>query len=301
MSWLQLRITTSSDQIEELERALLDAGSLSVTLLDAKDSPIYQEEPDATPIWQQVEVCSLFHDTVLMQPIMQQIQSSHPENSPLSMRVETVQDQDWERAWMDSYHAMRFGHRLWICPTDAPAPEQPDATVIRLDPGLAFGTGTHPTTALCLEWLDGQLLQNKCVIDYGCGSGVLAVAAVLLGAAQVIAVDNDPQALTATSQNRERNGIDPARLQCLSPEQLRASAAPLQADVLLANILAGPLQQLAPELAHLVAPEGKLVLSGLLMDQSESVIGSYDSWFDFEPLAERDNWIRLSAIRRYIP
>jgi ribosomal protein L11 methyltransferase len=211
---------------------------------------------------------------------------------------ETIADRPWEREWLKDFRPMRFGRRLWICPGgQRPAPQEIDATLepclIELDPGLAFGTGTHPTTALCLDWLDGAQLEGRSVIDYGCGSGVLAVAALKLGAARVLAVDIDPQALLATRDNARRNCVERTL-----EVGLAENATTPPADILLANILAEPLLSLAPRFADLVVPGGKLVLSGILGSQSAAVAQRYAPWFDIAPAIVRDDWVRLDGIRR---
>ncbi|MBP3863108.1 MAG: 50S ribosomal protein L11 methyltransferase, partial [Pseudomonas sp.] len=202
-------------------------------------------------------------------------------------------DQDWERSWMDNFHPMRFGQRLWIVPSWHAAPE-PDAVNLLLDPGLAFGTGTHPTTALCLEWLDGQDLKNCTVLDFGCGSGILAIAAMLLGAKHAVGTDIDVQALEASRDNANRNGVDPQLFPLYLPEDMPQ----VQADVVVANILAGPLVSLAPQLSSLVKPGGRLALSGILAEQGEEVAAAYAQDFDLDPIANRDGWVRISGRRR---
>ena len=194
---------------------------------------------------------------------------------------------------MDNFKPMRFGQRLWIVPSWHEAPE-PDAVNLLLDPGLAFGTGTHPTTALCLEWLDGQQLQDLQVIDFGCGSGILAIGALLLGAERVVGTDIDPQALEASRDNAQRNGLADARLPLYLPEDMPSEPA----DVLVANILAGPLVSLAPQLTALVKPGGRIALSGILAEQRDEILTAYDSAFLLDPVAEQDGWIRVSGVRR---
>jgi len=216
-----------------------------------------------------------------------------PELAPDHIAFREVADQDWTRAWMDQFQPMRFGRRLWIYPwnIDLPAGDD-DAIVVRLDPGLAFGTGTHPTTALCLEWLDAADLSEKTVIDYGCGSGVLAIAAVKLGAARVIAVDNDEQALVATRDNAERNGIAD-KVEVYTPGTLPAEAA----DALVANILAGPLHDLAPLFARLLKPGAAIALSGILRGQEGELLSRYEEWFDELAADAREDWIRIRGLR----
>ena len=214
--------------------------------------------------------------------------------SPLpEHHAEVIEDQDWERSWMDNFHPMRFGQRLWIVPSWHAAPE-PGAVNLLLDPGLAFGTGTHPTTALCLEWLDGQDLKDCNVLDFGCGSGILAIAALLLGAKEAIGTDIDVQALEASRDNAGRNNIEPGLFPLYLPEDLPQ----VQADVVVANILAGPLVALAPQLSSLVKPGGRLALSGILAEQGEEVAAAYAKDFDLDPIANRDGWVRISGRRR---
>ncbi|EGH94753.1 ribosomal protein L11 methyltransferase, partial [Pseudomonas amygdali pv. lachrymans str. M302278] len=211
-----------------------------------------------------------------------------PEHS-----AEVIEDQDWERSWMDNFQPMCFGQRLWIVPSWHAAP-QPDAVNLLLDPGLAFGTGTHPTTALCLEWLDGQDLKDCNVLDFGCGSGILAIAALLLGAEQAVGTDIDVQALEASRDNAGRNNIAAERFPLYLPEDL----PPQQADVLVANILAGPLVSLAPQLTTLIKTGGRLALSGILAEQGEDVAAAYAESFDLDPIANRDGWVRITGRRR---
>ncbi|HXE66994.1 MAG TPA: 50S ribosomal protein L11 methyltransferase, partial [Rhodanobacteraceae bacterium] len=206
-----------------------------------------------------------------------------------------VADRDWERAWMDRYQPMRFGRRLWIYPWNVEPPsDDRESTVVRLDPGLAFGTGTHPTTALCLEWLDGLDLADRTVIDYGCGSGVLAIAALKLGAARAIGVDNDPQALTATRDNAARNGVADRLRACLPDEP----QMDVQADVFVANILASPLSELAPLFASLCKPGAPFALSGILAGQETELLERYrDCGFSNLRTARREDWIRIDGMR----
>src|SRR5690606_25394554 len=205
---------------------------------------------------------------------------------------EEIADQDWERSWMDNFKPMRFGRRLWIVPSWHEAPE-PDAVNLLLDPGLAFGTGTHPTTALCLEWLDSQGLDGLQVIDFGCGSGILAIAALLLGADRVTGTDIDPQALEASRDNAQRNQLADERLPLYLPADMPAEPA----DILVANILAGPLVSLAPQLTGLVKPGGRIALSGILAEQTEEILAAYRDAFELDPVADKDGWLRVSGVR----
>lgn len=295
MSWLQLIFNTSREQASALEDALLELGALSVTLQDdvpddGVDEPIYEPDRGATPLWQKTRLLALFAADVDADAVATAVRDQLG-NLP-HWRAEQLEDQPWERAWMADFKPMRFGRRLWICPSWCEPPD-PTGVILALDPGLAFGTGTHATTALCLEWLDAQALAGCTVLDYGCGSGILAIAALLLGAERAIAVDNDPQALIATRDNAERNGIDPARLVTCLPQDVPA----LQADITVANILAGPLQSLAPVLTGLTRPGGRLALSGILVEQANAVAAAYRSAFTlFDPAISGD-WVRIDGYK----
>jgi ribosomal protein L11 methyltransferase len=294
MSWLQLLFDSDRERAPILEAALEDAGALSVTLQPLQDAGAAEElvlEPGVgeTPLWQATRVVALFAEHTDAAAVVAELRRRLPALPP--WRAETLADQVWERAWMADFQPLRCGRRLWICPSWCPPPAEAEV-VLALDPGLAFGTGTHPTTALCLEWLDAQPLDGCTVLDYGCGSGILAIAALLLGAARALAVDNDPQALTATRDNAERNGIAAERLSTYLPEQLPAAAA---ADIVIANILAAPLQTLAPTLARHTAAGGRLALSGILAEQGAAVGAAYRPWFDLSAPAQRQEWLRLDG------
>jgi ribosomal protein L11 methyltransferase len=289
VAWLQLVFDSERAQAPLLEDALLELGALSVTLQDNADEPVFEPGVGETPLWRQTRVLALFEDGTDAAAVIAALGDHLPELP--AWRAERVEDQAWERAWMDDFQPQRFGQRLWVCPSWCEPPD-PTGVILALDPGLAFGTGTHPTTALCLEWLDGQPLADRTVIDYGCGSGILAIAALLLGARTAVAVDNDPQALLATRDNAERNGIAPERLLTCLPEQLPAE---LSADVVVANILAGPLRELAPTLAGLCAAGGRLALSGILAEQAAAVADAYRPWFAIAAPATRAEWVRLDG------
>ncbi|MAE22729.1 MAG: 50S ribosomal protein L11 methyltransferase [Pseudomonas sp.] len=292
MPWLQVRLAITPEQAETYEDALLEVGAVSVTFMDAEDQPIFEPDLGTTPLWSNTHLLALFEadtdETALLAHLQLLCGGALPEH-----HVERIEDQDWERSWMDGFQPMRFGQRLWIVPSWHAAP-QPDAVNLLLDPGLAFGTGTHPTTALCLEWLDSQKLDNCSVLDFGCGSGILAIAALLLGAPQAAGTDIDPQALEASRDNASRNGIDPARF----PVYLPADLPQQPADVVVANILAGPLVSLAPQITALVKSGGRLALSGILAEQAEEVRAAYASAFDLDPTATKDGWVRISGVKR---
>lgn len=292
MPWLQIRLAITPDQASALEDQLLELGAVSVTFMDAEDQPIFEPDLGTTPLWSHTHLLALFEDGTDGDAVLAHLSLLRGGELP-EHQVERIEDQDWERSWMDNFHPMRFGRRLWIVPSWHQAPE-PDAVNLLLDPGLAFGTGTHPTTALCLEWLDGQDLNDCTVLDFGCGSGILAIAALLLGAPRAVGTDIDPQALEASRDNAARNGIDPARF----PVHLPADLPPQAADVVVANILAGPLVQLAPTITAQVAPGGRLALSGILAEQAEEVRAAYAGAFALDPTAEKDGWVRISGVRR---
>lgn len=292
MSWLQLRLAITPDQAERLEDELLELGAVSVTFMDAEDQPIFEPDLGTTPLWSNTHLLALFEADTDSQSLIQHLKLLHQGELP-AHELEQIEDQDWERSWMDNFHPMRFGQRLWIVPSWHAAPE-PEAVNLLLDPGLAFGTGTHPTTALCLQWLDGQQLENKQVIDFGCGSGILAIAALLLGASHALGTDIDVQALEASRDNAQRNQIVDESFSLYLPQDMPQEPA----DVVVANILAGPLVSLAPQLASLVLPGGLIALSGILAEQTEDILTAYAGHFDLDPVAEQDGWIRVSGRRK---
>jgi ribosomal protein L11 methyltransferase len=292
MSWLQLRLAISPEQAETYEDALLNVGAVSVTFMDAEDQPIFEPDLGTTPLWTHTHLLALFEADTDPQSLLSHLQLLTGSELPEHL-LEVIEDQDWERSWMDNFQPMRFGQRLWIVPSWHQAPE-PDAVNLQLDPGLAFGTGTHPTTALCLQWLDDQDLTGKSVLDFGCGSGILAIAALLLGAEQAVGTDIDYQALDASRDNAERNQIAPQRFALYLPQDL----PPQPADVVLANILAGPLVSLAPQISSLVKPGGLLALSGILAEQAEEVRAAYSELFDLDPTAQQEDWVRITGRRR---
>lgn len=291
MSWLQLSVDSEQDAAETVSELMSSLGAVSVTFSDAGDKPIYDPDINETQVWWRTKVTGLFEsdaDPALIQGV---IMSQMEEDELGHWEIETLEDQVWERAWMDHFKPTKFGNRLWVCPSGQTPPTN-DGIRITLDPGLAFGTGNHATTALCLEWLDATPIENRVVIDYGCGSGILSVAAVLLGARQVYAVDIDPQALIAARDNADKNNVG-SKIICRSPDELDA----IEADFLIANMLAKPLFRLADCLIDLVHPGGILVLSGILEDQIIAVRQAYSKRCQFIDEAVQDNWARLSAQR----
>ena len=292
MSWLQLRLAITPEQAPALEDQLLELGAVSVTFMDAEDQPIFEPDLRTTPLWSNTHLLALFEADTDGAALLQHLRLLRQAELP-THELEQIEDQDWERSWMDNFHPMRFGQRLWIVPSWHAAPE-PDAVNLLLDPGLAFGTGTHPTTSLCLQWLDAQQLQGKTLIDFGCGSGILAIAGLLLGAEHAVGTDIDIQALEASRDNAQRNQIVDELFDLYLPENMPAEPA----DVLVANILAGPLVSLAPQLASLVKPGGLLALSGILAEQTDEILQAYQGDFELDPVAEQDGWIRVSGKRR---
>ena len=292
MSWLELKLALGGLDAERVERTLEEVGALSVTLEDAGDEPIYEPDADKPSLWSDTRLTALFPADVYMDSVLLRLRAGLGLTALPPHRVEPLEDRDWVREWLKDFKPMRFGKRLWICPT-AYTPPDPAAVNLILDPGLAFGTGTHPTTALCLEWLDQADLAGKDAVDYGCGSGILAIAAARLGARRLWAVDNDPQALVATRDNAARNGVTEQLSVCLPP-----AFPAMKADLLLANILAGPLASLAPLFAARLRTGGRLVLSGILKTQEPDIRRAYEADFTDLETAAKDDWIRISGIRR---
>ena len=285
-----MSVSVSREAAEAAECALEELGALAITLEDDEDNPVLEPGPGATPLWPTVHVRGLFESGVQRPFIVDGLQSVPGAARPGNIRWREVGDQDWERAWMDRFQPMRFGRNLWIVPTGMEIPHDLGHIEIRLDPGLAFGTGTHPTTALCLEWLDGQDMNGAHVVDFGCGSGILGIAAALKGATRVDGVDNDPQALDATRDNAARNGVS-ARVEAFLPEEFSMAGA----DVVMANILAGPLVELSQTLLNILRPGGKLVLSGILEEQAAQLVGTYTEGMKDIKVTTQDGWVRLDG------
>ena len=293
MSWQQIVCQTTSHFQDNIVDEMETAGAVSVTWQDAEDDPILEPKPGEMRLWDNLVITALYEEDTDLTPLLLTLESRRETWQISSLQQETVEDQPWERAWMDSFQPMCFGERLWIYPSWYETPDE-DSGKLLLDPGLAFGTGTHPTTALCLEWLDSQDVNGAEVLDYGCGSGVLAIAALKLGAKQADATDIDPQALQATLDNAERNSIPSAHLHTCYPDALPKRTY----DVVMANILAGPLVELAPILLAALRPGGKLVLSGILAEQSEAICKAYADTLSELSITPKNDWIRLAGIRR---
>ena len=290
MPFHQLVIELGAADPGPVEHACFTLGALSVSLADAADHPLFEPAPGETPLWPRTRLLALYSagaDPGIVSATLTAVLAL-PAGA---IRHEHVEDRVWEREWLKDFRPMRFGRRLWVCPGGQAAGD-PEAIVLELDPGLAFGTGTHATTAMCLEWLDGHPPAGLRVLDYGCGSGILALSALKLGARSATAFDIDPQALIAIRDNALRNGLS-GPLAILGAED--APRGPF--DLVLANILAGPLCELAPGLARL-CPAGTLLLAGLLEGQAGEVADAYAPWFDIETAARRDGWIALAGHRR---
>ncbi|QLZ70112.1 50S ribosomal protein L11 methyltransferase [Legionella sp. PC1000] len=284
--WFQLKVEhCPTSEIELLSEELEEFGALSVMLTDKNDNPVLEPEPGTTPLWPEVVIQALFSEVFQAQYTRDHLLQTYPE---LTCSLEVLEDKDWERAWMDDFKPQRFGQRLWICPTWSTPPE-PDAVNLMLDPGLAFGTGTHPTTALCLTWLEQANLKNKSVIDYGCGSGILSLAALKLGAWEVHAVDIDPQALQATKNNALANGLDERKLSIDMPEVVHKPV-----DLIIANILLAPLMSLKERFQQLLNPKGILIVSGILEEQAPELIATYSSMFTAVHQENLNGWALLA-------
>ncbi len=290
--WLQIHLEAAPGAGEDIAEALMRAGALSVTLADAADDPVLEPKPGEAPLWPHTTVTGLFDAAPDPDQVLLHLRSELATDIPLQARINTLGGDDWISRWKQDFHAMRFGERLWICPHGETAPDN-DAVTVNLDPGMAFGTGTHPTTALCLEWLDRHCQAGDRLIDYGCGSGILAIAAARLGATQVWAVDIDPQALQASMSNAAANGVAD-RIWTGEPQRLPA----VTADCLVANILAGPLIELAPRFAALLTPGGRLAVSGILHEQAEAVAAALTAHFVVTGQTRREDWSLLHARRR---
>ncbi|MCX2983342.1 50S ribosomal protein L11 methyltransferase [Halieaceae bacterium IMCC14734] len=290
MSWLQLRIDSSASLAPQYEEELLALGAVAVTLQDNADQPLFDKDLEQAPLWSETRITGLFPADTDTQALWQELPQTLREAS--HYRAEILEDKDWEREWMQHYQPLQITPQVWICPSWLTPPD-PAAINVMLDPGLAFGTGTHPTTAMCVAALADMELHGKQVIDYGCGSGILAIAALLLGAATVTGIDTDPQAVQATRNNAECNHVDPHRIEVGLPG-LSIAPAPL----MVANILAGPLCQLAPTLCELLEPEGEMLLSGILAEQVNELVVAYQPWLNLSVLREQDGWVVLYGQRQ---
>jgi len=287
MPWTEIRLTTTSQHADKLSDFLYESGAVAVTFQEGGDQQIFEPAPGETPLWNETRISGLFEQDQNIDVVISGLKTNFAEFSTYTLAQ--IQDQDWERAWLADFKPMKFGKKLWIIPGEF-SPEDEEAVNIYLDPGLAFGTGTHATTALCLRWLDANKPKGKKIIDYGCGSGVLAIAAAKLGARDVSAVDIDPQAIEATQANAEKNHVE-NKIKCYLPQTFKAK----EADLLLANILANPLVDLVESFSRQLKPGGQIVVSGILNDQAHDVLTAYKKWFEMEAPEILDDWVLLSG------
>lgn len=284
--WFQLKIEhCSHPEIEKISEELEQFGALSIMLTDKNDDPVLEPELGTTPLWPEVIIQALFTDVFQAQYTRDHLIQNYPL---LTCTLDVLEDKDWERVWMDDFKPQRFGQKLWICPTWSTPPE-PAAVNLILDPGLAFGTGNHPTTALCLTWLEQADLSNKSVIDYGCGSGILSLAALKLGASEVYAVDIDPQALQSVHNNAVSNKVNDKKLFISLPDALHQPV-----DLIIANILLAPLITLKDRFQQLLTSKGTLIVSGLLEEQAPTLIKAYSSTFNFIHQENLNGWSLLT-------
>jgi ribosomal protein L11 methyltransferase len=290
MPWLQLSLQIDSTSAREAADEMETAGAASVTLEDAEDSPLLEPAPGETPLWPTVLVTGLFDSEILQD--LTRLQESAVWKSRQGFHLSRVPDRAWEREWLKHFRPRRFGRHLWVCPAGLTPEDDGAGVILTLDPGLAFGTGTHETTALCLQWLDAHPPENLRVLDFGCGSGILALAAALLGARIVYARDIDPQALEATRNNALRNEVADRVLTAPADGEIPGC------DLLISNILAGTLMDLAPNFARALPGGAQVVLSGILAEQAAAVIEAYSPWFGLQQLAEQDGWILLAGHRQ---
>ncbi len=292
MPWKQLILLIDKTEVENISDWLTEHGAQAVTYQDGKDAPIFEPAPGETPLWESVVVTALFENSDNVEKLSEQL-LQYFEAKVSSSKIALLDDQQWERAWMVDFKAMQFGKNLWVCPSWEDVPDA-DAVNLILDPGLAFGSGTHETTALCLEWLESVCLKNKSVIDYGCGSGILGIAAVKLGATKVIGTDNDPQAIIASRDNAQRNNITAEQFELIRVDPQKAPEIEL-VDVIVANILAEPLRHLAADLVSKVRTGGIIALSGLLREQAEEIMSVYQQWVRFNAVKNMGNWCLLNG------
>lgn len=288
---VQLSVEIDASQCDQLEALVEEAGAISVSYLDPGGEPVLEPALGTTPLWSRVKLLALFQGWPDADRLYLDVCAALGSDRLSQWEIAALEQRQWERAWMEHYRPMHFGQRLWVVPTTHAAPD-PDAVNLRLDPGLAFGTGTHPTTELCLRWLAQAELVERTVVDFGCGSGILAIAALLLGAQAAYGIDNDPQALVASQDNAQRNGVAD-RLALWLPGEVQ----PVAADVVVANILAGVLIELRGDILPLLRPGGRIALSGILERQQADVEQAYNEWIAWEPARHLDGWVLLTGTR----
>jgi ribosomal protein L11 methyltransferase len=291
MPWIQLKINSQAEYAEQIGEMLSASGAQAVTFVDAKDTPMYEPKPGEVMLWPDTQIVGLYDAEYDMSRVISQLSQSKLLGKNFNHKLDQLEDKDWEREWMINFHPMQFGERLWICPSWRDVPD-PNAVNVMLDPGLAFGTGTHQTTSLCLRWLDRLELSEATVVDFGCGSGILGIAALKLGAKRVIGIDIDPQALLASQDNANRNDVG-EKIELYLPEH----QPELKADVVLANILAGPIRELRTVITEYCKTGGKLVLSGILDNQAQEVNDLYSHDFDMDPIMVDGEWARVSGVK----
>lgn len=290
--WIQIKLRTTNQSADTIAELLEQLGALAVSYTDAEDSPILEPKPGERRLWPNTEVTGLLEQGTDPKPILAVLKQLLGDHIP--MVATTLEDKNWIRAWMDQFKPLKFGQHLWICPSWLSVDEK-DSVVVMLDPGLAFGTGTHPTTSLCLSYLDSLDLKDKDVLDYGCGSGILAIAALKLGANSASGVDIDEQALIASKENAKRNGVED-KLQLVMGTDKKLDLP--QFPITVANILAGPLAELEPIIASLTQSGGKLALSGILTEQADSVIEAYSKDFVMNKVKDLDGWALLTGTKK---
>jgi ribosomal protein L11 methyltransferase len=291
MPWIQLKINSQAEYAEQIGEMLSANGAQAVTFVDAKDTPMYEPKPGEVMLWPDTQIVGLYDAQYDMSRVISQLSKSKLLGKNFNHKLDQLEDKDWEREWMINFHPMQFGERLWICPSWRDVPD-PNAVNVMLDPGLAFGTGTHQTTSLCLRWLDSLKLSKATVVDFGCGSGILGIAALKLGAQRVVGIDIDPQALLASQDNANRNDVG-EKIELYLPEH----QPELQADVVLANILAAPLRELRTVITAYCKTGGKLVLSGILDNQAQEINDLYSQDFHMEPIEIDGEWARVSGVK----
>jgi ribosomal protein L11 methyltransferase len=291
MPWIQLKINSQAEYAEQIGEMLSASGAQAVTFVDAKDTPMYEPKPGEVMLWPDTQIVGLYDAEYDMSRVISQLSQSKLLGKNFNHKLDQLEDKDWEREWMINFHPMQFGERLWICPSWRDVPD-PNAVNVMLDPGLAFGTGTHQTTSLCLRWLDSLELSEATVVDFGCGSGILGIAALKLGAKRVIGIDIDPQALLASQDNANRNDVG-EKIELYLPEH----QPELKADVVLANILAGPIRELRTVITEYCKTGGKLVLSGILDNQAQEINDLYSHDFNMDPIMVDGEWARVSGVK----
>ena len=292
MSWCQLKLYTSKENAESWSELLTTTGAVAIIIHGKEQKAIIEPTPGDLPLWDQIQIIGLYQDNIDIALIKTQLFQHLGKD--LDLHTEILQEEDWQDIWKKDLKPIKFGNNLWICPSWCEIPKPQEINII-LDPGMAFGTGTHPTTALCLEWLTENIKEETQVMDFGCGSGILAIATIKLGAKFAYCIDCDPQALISTKDNAYKNSINNKQLKTLLPQEL---APNIQVDLLIANILANPLQELAEKLADYVKPYGKIVLSGILQNQTSELINIYSKWFKNIEITNKEEWVRITGIKK---